>query len=211
MQSIIVFNGGSAGDFLKALCIEQLHDRTLFSLDAQGMIEFSDHYFKVCCERIYLDEITIDDIDLTKVFDVDNSHFYLDVFTDLAQSLFYIDYPDTAQELVMTEFINKRLDGDSANFYNIFISFIPVQLRKYITEHNLQASMNTIWQKNLKLWRNQKNLQRIDLCDIVQYNKLVPVVQKLCNKDNLNFELLDRSYQQWLDRNQTFRNFFNQT
>ena len=202
IQSIICFNGGSAGDFLKALCL-LAWDLDISTLDHNGRVEFEDHYFKKFCKNIYnkTDALSIEQIDWDLVYPVENSHFYLPCYTDLAKKLYYINYADSANPVILNEYLRKRHRNSWAHFLDYHIEFIPTKLQKHVNEQNCQQVFEINWMKNLKAWRSNTDLLPVEFKDLLDRNQILDIVQTITDKKINDTVAFDRLYLSWKNNN----------
>lgn len=198
MQSIIVYNGGSAGDLLKALCLEQVLGHSIHRLELNGMVDFDNHYFKDTCEEIYLNHELKESIKYEHVFPIESTHFYLDFYKEITPNLYYIDYHDSCQDLIINTFIGKKLSGSHEDFYSHFIKFITPAMHKYVNSDNLITAMNVTWLKNLSRWRVTPELKPINFADLFNFNCLIEIVTQVSGKAVLDLEKMKKTHNDWL-------------
>lgn len=208
IQSIIVYNGGSAGDFLKSVCVEQLGYGSVHTLTNKGMTEFSHHYFKYLtdcwCAEKFQQPIKIDN---TLVYPVENTHYYNDCYKQITDHVFYIDYPEESQSLIIELYIRKRWQNDYSGVLRHHRTAIPKHLQKFVKMENIIPVLNTLWIKNLKTWRSSE-LKKIDICQLLDYNLLVSTVEDIIQQPLIDPVQLKTTYQKWIDKNQDLVNFF---
>lgn len=200
IQSIICFNGGSAGDLLKALCL-LAWDLDVSKLDPNGRIEFDSHYFKIFCKNVYLGQCQVNDIDWGCVFPVENSHFYLSCYTDIAKKLYYIDYDDAINPVILNEYVRKRHRNSWSHFLDYNTNFIPASLQKHVNSENCQQVFEINWMKNLKSWRANSNLMPIEFKDLLDRNHILDVVQTITDKKFNDITAFDKVYTEWKNNN----------
>jgi hypothetical protein len=205
MQSIICFNGGSGGDFLKSLCLQK--DINYQITDA-GMIEFNDHYFKSITEKIYDKKATVSDIDFDRVWKVDNSHYYFDFFNAISKNVYYIDYPDILTSHIIKTYINKRHNQDISLFLQRHLQSIPEPLRARVTVETAFRTFEILWMKNLSRWRNNKNLTAIDLKDLFDIDLVCNIVEQLQGHPINDLALLTSAHAIWISKNQNLHQLF---
>ena len=108
VRSIIIYNGGAAGDFLKSVCIDQLGASADYEINSEGMMESRQHYFKDFVETCYNNgPNSISQLDYSQTSPVENSHFYFESLQSVTDSLFYIDYPDQLQSEILKLYRKK--------------------------------------------------------------------------------------------------------
>ena len=209
IQSIIVYNGGSAGDFLKSVCVEQLHRGSVHTLTDKGMTEFSNHHFKYLTDRWYREQFQQPlDIDNNKVYQVENTHYYNECYHQITHNVFYIDYPDESQPLITELYIKKRWLNDYQKVLDNHKKSLPEHLQKFVKIQNIVPVLNTLWIKNLKTWRSCPGLKKIDICQLLSYDSLVPIVEDIIQQPLLDAVQLKTTHQKWIDMNQDLVNFF---
>lgn len=200
IQSIICFNGGSAGDLVKALCL-LAWDLDISQQDSNGRIEFDSHYFKHFCKNVYLGTHRIEHIEWDQVWPVENSHFYLPCYAQLAKKLYYINYDDAVNPVILNEYLRKRHKNNWAHFLDYHKNFIPVSLQKHVNDQNCQQVFEINWIKNLKAWRGNSNLMRIEFADLLDRNKILQVVQSITDTQFQDTTAFDKVYQSWQEKN----------
>ena len=206
IRSIIIFNGGSCGDFLKSVCLEQIYKQPVHDLINNGStIQFKNNYFKNFCESMYQESVETE-IDYTKTSLIENTHFYLDYFNQLNSLLFYIDYPDSAQSMITQCYIEKRMNSDIEKFRQHHIKYIPESIQYKINTSNIVAAFDAQNKKNLAIWRQK--IQSIPLYSLFNFDSLLPIVEKLCRQSLTNIDLLQESQKKWLDANPRLSNYF---
>lgn len=209
IQSIIVFNSGSAGDFLMGLCCSQI-DNTLVNYKQlnSGRMLIDNEYFKTSSQKLFYNPDSDMKWDFSKTYKVENSHFWLDAYKDLASRCVYIDYPDQVQESIMDIFIEKVYNNDIQKMLDFNLPNMLPALRPKITINNTKQVYNVLWRKNLIGWHNNKNLTAIELKDFFYKNKLENIVKKLINNKISNQEMFDNIYNNWLSKNTKLRELF---
>jgi hypothetical protein len=206
ITSIIIFNGGAAGDFLKAICVEQLLGPK-HVLDGNGMIDFDHHHLKDVTESWYTNKNQLM-IDYDKLCAVENTHYYHECYKSLANNLFYIDYPDHLQPLIFKLYVKKRYNNNLDSLIQQHQSTIPKQLQHVVTVNNIESMLNILWIKNLRNWRKTSGLTKINFEDMLSYDNLEKVVEKIIQQPLSNPAQLKTTYQNWIDNNPELVNFF---
>lgn len=208
IQSILVYNGGSAGDFLKTVSIEQLGQGSNHTLTDQGMIEFDHHYFKFITSQWYDDKYQHPiEIDNSRVYGVENTHYYHESYFQITDNIFYIDYSEELQPLILDLYVKKRWNNDYQKLLKLHESSLPENLRKFVQTENISKVLNVIWIKNLKLWR-AAGIKRIDFQDLLNYDSMASTVERIIQQPIVDAELLQKTYQSWIDKNHSLVSFF---
>lgn len=203
VQCIITFNGGSAGDLLKTVCLEQISNFNNYHIDATGKIYMShrDNYFKELCrtEQRYKQKQLVD---FTQCFPIENSHSYHDWFRDITSNLFYIYYHDLATPMIVETFINKRKGEDFNKWLQeILPTHIPSALQSRVTQHNLIDVLGIFWKKNMHNWQANAALTPIPMTDLFELTALSQWVERLCNQPLSNPAQLAKTHRAWLAKN----------
>ena len=110
LQSIVLFNGGSCGDFLKTICISQLQGQSLVVVNSDGRAKNSNEYFKKLCAERY-PQVAMPELDWSQISLVENAHHYLPWQSQLSDTVWYIDYPDACQTTVVNVYIKKAINN----------------------------------------------------------------------------------------------------
>lgn len=203
-----MFTGGSGGDFLKMLCCRQLYPEFNFQLTPAGMIDFNDHYFKDNSQRFF--EGDQSQLDYDRVHLVDNSHYYLENYANIADQLFFIDYPDSIVEVIVDIYIKKRFSGDLELFFNDHYSSLPETMKKYVNKENLVQISPTLWLKQLKVWRENTVLTPVQLSDFFNSQKLKIACETIMQSPIRDTALFDNDHNEWLEKNQKLIEIFTQ-
>jgi hypothetical protein len=94
IQAIICYVGGSGGDFLKTLCLQQFKTdiKLEHNVTDTGLVLHNRRYFKDITLDYCNTNIVPEVFDWSQVDPVENSHHYFDWFTTLAEKFYYIDF-----------------------------------------------------------------------------------------------------------------------
>jgi len=205
ISAIICFNSGSAGDLLLALCLSQLNPSYACFLDANGAINLKKQYFKEITKQIYYKHNTPADIDFNKVNPIENTHYYLDFYTDIAKTLYYINYPDNYQIKIL-ESVKKKRHGDSwINFLEYNKQFLPEFAKQKVTVDNVIEIFSKRWNRNLLVWRANSHMIPINFLDFFNATKMQNIVEKIINQPVIYNEVFQTTYQSWLEKNQDLK------
>lgn len=208
IKSIIIFNGGSCGDFLQAVCLEQIYQQSNYVLqNNNSTIQIKKQYFKHFCGDTYHKNATAP-LNFDQTFPVENSHYYLDFFADLNCQLFYIDYLDSAQELITQCYIEKRMSNSIEKFYSHHIKYIPQPLQHKINTSNIMSAFNAQNKKNLTLWRQNPQIRSIPISSLFDIELLISVVETVCQQPLTNVDMLQTTQTKWVNANPALHNFF---
>jgi hypothetical protein len=207
IRSIIVFNPGSAGDFLTALCLTQLYDTELHRQTKDGRILVDTDYFKHTSQQLFYEQKSID-WDLSKLKYVENTHYWSDSYKEIADQHFYIDYPDHLQHTVMQIYLHKIFKNDIDKFLDRHLPSLPHGIRSKIDKKNALEVFNIRWLKSLKAWRSNQTLGCVQLADFFDREKLKSIVEIIIKDKIHNHEKFDLLYQEWMEKNQTIKDSF---
>jgi len=204
IRSIICFNPGSAGDLLKALCL----DASQYQLESHGGILLKNQYFKTFTEKVYYQTAEQQDINFELVHQVDNTHFYMDFYNNISEQVFYINYAYHLQIEILSAVNRKRYHNNWDEFISYHFYSIPAPLQKYISTKNAVEVFNIMWFKNLKEWRSNKKLIPIELADFFQYDAMKKIVENVTGKKITNFSEFDHTYHTWIKLNSDLLDLF---
>jgi hypothetical protein len=203
IRSIICFNGGSAGDFLKVACNQQLGTSVNYTISTQGMVEIS-HNFKNFADAVYNQKKSWESFDSVKFSIIENSHFYLEEFKSLTDNLFYIDYPDILGSTVVELYATKRF-RDHNRLVESVKSTLPSPMQKYVNSSNVKEICEVRWKRNLQSWRENSNINAVNLVDFFNFERLSTVITSIIGQELLDFEKLRSLQNDWLRKNSTIR------
>jgi hypothetical protein len=208
IRSIILFNGGSAGDLLKAACLEQIYQRSLHNLDNKGMVNLNHDYFKDFCRDFFHRRVTLSDLIRDRMHTVENTHYYLDIFSEIAMKVFYIDYPDSAQTTIMKAYLGKRFNNNIDLFFKEHFATIPDQFTSKIDCNNIISVCDILWINNLRSWRDKPNLEAIQFKHILNFDLFSAAIEKICQFSLNNKDKLHTTHTNWLESNTMLKNYF---
>lgn len=199
IQSVICFNGGSAGDFLKLACNQQIDPEVNYTISKSGMVLISND-FKNFANDVYDKNKTWNDIESVEISQIENSHFYLEEFKTLADRLFYIDYPESLDSVVVDVYTRKRVQNCQALVKRVKPT-LPPPLQQYVNENNVKEICKIQWRKNLNAWRKNTNLAPIQLKDFFDFEKLSAIVAYVSGQTTLDLIKLHELYKCWTEKN----------
>jgi len=208
-RAVICFNSGSGGDFLKAICNEQLQPgRLTHYIHADGTVDIANNSFKQAVEHIYYNKLGTGAIFDVLNEPVENAHYYIEELKEVTTNLFYIEYPDDANEDIIKSYVNKRLMGDQAIFFDSFKSTLPKSLQNKLTVDNLYTSSKIKWAKNIKSWRANPSLQPVALEDFFNPDKFQRIIKTITSLDTLNEDMFLKTYNLWIKNNNYLKEIF---
>jgi hypothetical protein len=205
IQSIICFNGGSAGDFLAGMCSEQLLGKSTYQIRANGILALSST-FKGMTKANYYNDTVPDNLENT--LPVENTHFYLDYYPEIAHQLFYIDYPDHIARDIVQIFMLKRFNDDPALLADFIKQNYTEPLRSKITSDNILDVCKINWLKNVRSWRNNPTLKPLYLKDYFDQSSFYHMVETVCQCDIQNHDALALGYSDWISKNTRLKQLF---
>lgn len=205
IQSIIIFNGGSAGDFLRTVCLEQLDNFDRYSVNSTGMIVTSleDNYFKELCKRQQKTNQQ-HSLDFDRCLTIENAHCYYDWFQDITTNLFYIHHDDSISTKVAQAFVDKRKpDNFDSWVQRIMPNHTPPSMLSQINQDNFADILSIFWKKNLRDWQSNSALTPIPFKDLFDSASITQWVERLCNQPISDPDRLANTHQAWLNKNST--------
>jgi hypothetical protein len=199
----IVFNSGSAGDFLINLLVQSTDTR----INDSGSVDniHNAELFKHACEFFYKNNWDTTFFYKIGTVDIVNTHYYYPQLKELFPEckFYYIDdyeYVDITVDL----YIKKRIYSESKTLLDWLHetnSFPQVKKIKDISDEHLKKIMINDWLKNLDLWKNF-NLSRIGFDEILDKNKCRNLIKSIV-KYNLNEDIFSGTYDRWYDKNKS--------
>ncbi len=204
IQSIICYVGGSGGDFIKTLCVQQfdLDNSVKCDITDTGMVLHNRRHFRDVCVDYFKDSSIVPDmLDWSKVDLVENSHHYYDWFPKVAKNLYYIDFPELATANIIDVYVSKRHQGNLMQFVEKHKQTLPDWAQQRITEHNAQQFFSTVWLKQLRAWRSMPNLEAVALADFFDRQRLISLVERLTQQPVRDFVRFDQTFTTWAEKN----------
>lgn len=209
IRSIIVFNSATAGDFLTSLCWSQLNlPNQPWSQHSSGRMSVNNDYFKEHTTAVFYNAGSIASLDPSKIYPVENSHYWLPCYNDLADRTVFIDYPDQVQGQIIEIYLHKVFDNDKQKMLQRNLPHQLPALASKITVDNIEQVLRIHWQKNIKGWRNNSSMTSIQLADFFDQTLIQQHVCRLIDDELTNQKLFDDLYQNWLMRNHWLRSLF---
>ena len=212
IKSIIVFNGGSAGDFLKFICLSQIEqDENAVSVLDNGRVVSANEYFKKICSLHY--NKSRPDLDYSKIFPVENSHHLLPWFKQVSDQLYFIDYPDRCQRQIVDIYIAKARRGNIEYVWHREIELglldnVHKSLQHKISQENIVEVIKINWKRNLRGWRTDTTLAPIQLSEFFDLEKFAEIVMNVSKLDKINMDLLKKQHNNWTSKNQILQGMF---
>ena len=210
IQSIICYNGGSGGDFVKALCCKQYskEKHINFAFSDQGQTKFVSHYFKMYCEqnyRYWQQSQVPSTLDVGKVYPVENSHYFHEWFKTITPNIYFIDYPDHAAEQLVNIYLQKPHRGDIQKFLQNQKPTLPDWAQRKLDDKNFIKIFPILWTKQIKVWRQRSDMTAINLVDFFDVKKLQLIVEKITNVPVRDQEDFSTFFEKWSSANQALR------
>jgi len=207
IQAIICFNGGAAGDFLTAVCNQQLDVGTNHYVCDNGMVTLPAR-LKICSQQIYNNIITWDDLHIFKFSPVENSHFYFDQFKIITPKLFFIDYADNMHKEIVKVFVDKRFAGNNEKFLHSVKPSFPEYMQTKLTADNVVELSAINWKRNHTLWKSTGALTPVNLGDFFDQIRFELIVKEITGLETLDRHSLEEIYNNWICRNNYLQQLF---
>lgn len=202
ISSIICFNGGSAGDLLLTLCLTQVNQDLAFSTETAGFINIKKQYFKNTSKQIFLKQISANDIDLTRVRPIENTHYFLDFYKNIADKIYFIDYPDHMQNKILSRYVEKKYQNDWSKFLTSAKESLPEFARTKVTVDNCMQLFAIQWKKNLIAWRDNPDIAPLAVEKFSSMESMIIMVEQIINQSIESKETFERIYKPWQEKNQ---------
>lgn len=205
VQSMICYVGGTGGDFLKTLCLQQLDLNTSVecNITDTGLVLHNRRYFRDIC--VDYKNVVPNILDWSQVDPVENSHYYFDWFVELAEKFYYIDFPESAAVGIVDVYIAKRHQSNLMHFVEAHKQTLPVWAQQRVTEHNARQFFSTLWLKQVHIWKTVPNMQTIALADFFNRQNLINVVQQLTQTPIRDFDKFDQTFTTWTEKNSVLK------
>lgn len=205
---MICYVGGTGGDFLKTLCLQQIVStgEVESSITDTGMLLHNRRYFRDICVDYYNTNSTRpNNLDQSQIDPIENSHYYFDWFTELTDQFYYIDFPDSATAGIIDVYVSKRHQGDLAHFVETHRHTLPLGLQDKVTEKNAQQFFSVLWIRQLRLWKNMSNFSSIALSDFFNKSRLIEIVQCLTKQPIKNIDEFNNTFLTWTEKNSVLK------
>jgi hypothetical protein len=211
VQSIICYAGGTGGDFLKSMCLQQLNseEHTWATIAKSGQAIFKDLYFKQFCIHDYTrpdtDQLPLN-LDLTKINPIENSHYYFNWFSKLTNKVYFIDYPEHCTAEIIKIYIQKEQSGDITRFINYHKNTLPEWAQSKLTEDNAIQIFSTQWIKQLNIWRAMSSLTPIDIKKFFSLQEFQQLIENLIDQSITDIDKFNSTYSKWIKYNTRLKN-----
>ena len=147
-------------------------------------------------------------VDLSSVLPIENTHYYLDYYPQLARKLFYIDYPDTMSHDIVNMFLFKRFDNNTELLADFIKKTYAEPIRSKLNANNIIEVCKINWTKNLRSWRNNSQLEPLYLKDYFDRSMFYNMVETVCQCKIKNYKTLSAGYDNWVSKNDQLRQLF---
>ena len=203
-EIIILFNGGSHGDFLKASCECMLFGKKI-KLSSIGQVliksKFKNDSIKMWREgkRTSLKKGNYDHVEV--------GHVWHDEFKKFPSKFYYINYPKKINSILINELIKKPFKNEITNaieYYKNKIKIFPKNFNKHITSKNFIQMLEILQLKNLEKFKNVPNIQKIDITELYEYNNIIKLLKRIGCYNAKNESMYQRYYYHWQERNSKF-------
>jgi hypothetical protein len=209
IQSIIVFNSATAGDFLTSLCWSQLNLSTsLYNQQDSGRVLIENSYFKDTTKQMFYNPGSTIEFDCSKIFPVENSHYWIDCYNNIANQCVFINYPDNTQQAIMDIYLEKVFDNNIQKMLDHNLVNLHAYFASKVTVDNIVDILNIQWLKNIKGWKNNPNLEAIELADFFCQKKIEKIVKMLINNSLSDQSRFDKIYKNWISKNSKLMQLF---
>jgi len=209
IRSIIVFNSATAGDFLTSLCWSQLDvSANLFDQKQSGRMTIQNFYFKDITTKMHHNPDCDLKLDFSRVFPVENSHYWLECYKDIADRCVFIDYPKNIQPYIIEIYLEKVFKNDKQKMIDLNLPNLHPYIASQVSVHNINEILNIQWQKNINGWRDNPNLSAINLNDFFDPHATKRMVEKLINQPLTDEHKFDIIYKNWINRNKKLSELF---
>lgn len=209
IKSIIIFNSATAGDFLTALCWSQLFESSsLYEQQTTGRVMLKSSYFKKITQKIYHSNQDNVEFDYTKIYPVENSHYWLDCYLTMADHCVYINYPVELQQNIFDIYLEKVCAYNLQNMIDINLVNQHPYIASKMNVDNVQKIINIHWRKNVAAWQLNKNLTAIELEDFFDRSRLIDIVETLIGQPISYIDKFDSIYHNWLAHNSKLKSLF---
>lgn len=209
IRSIIVFNSATGGDFLTSLCWSQLAGTSgSFRQEDSGRMNLNNRYFKDITTKMYHEPGINLEFDPAQMHLVENSHYWLNVYNEIADQCVFIDYPEQIQSYIMQIYLEKVFGNDKQKMLERNMPHQQSFIAKKISVDNVEKILNIHWQKNIRAWRCNSNMLPIQLADFFDYQKMQSVVCQLIGHELVDEQKFEQIYNNWLSKNNKLRCLF---
>ena len=201
---IILFNGGSHGDFLKASCEQMLFGKVIkinsvgqalvtskFKNDAMNMWREGK---KTSFKKSNYDHIEV-------------SHVWYSEFEPFPSKFYYINYSKKINSTLFDILIKKPFKNNITNaikYYKNKMKFFPKNFNKHVTSKNFIQMLEIIQLKNLEKFKKVPNIQKIDITELYEYDSMIKLLKRMNCYNAKNEIMYQRYYYHWKERNSKF-------
>ena len=165
-------------------------------------------YFKKITQESFYNPKKKINFDFSQVFQVENSHYWLDQYSNIANRCVYINYPSEIQQDIMQIYIEKVFDNSVQKMLDYSIVDQTPYIASKMNVDNVIKILNIQWLKNINAWKQNNQLTAIELKDFFIKSKIESIVEMLIDGKISNQQKFNELYSNWVGTNSKLKSLF---
>ena len=161
-------------------------------------------YFKEITKQIFLKQVQPDEIDYQLIKPIENTHYWFDFYKNIANKIYFIDYPDRMQYKVLARYVEKRYNNDREQFLLSSKKSLPEFVQPKVTLDNCMQLFAIQWKKNLSGWRSNTGMTAVSLEKFSDIISMQTIVEKIIDQPIGSKKDFEQIYLPWREKNQDF-------
>lgn len=199
---IILAIGGSHGDFLINCCRIMQGEEIKKRITITGQAEFRNEFKHKTQFRFKKGKKQ--NLELDKINDVELSHIWYDDFQKYPSEFFYIGFAKEILPVILKMYLTKVCNNNLQQAVNKLNYFIPEELGRKINAQNISKILPVLWWNAQIKYQQQKDIKRIELTDLYDYDKLLKILQQLGVYNKSLEKELKEYHTEWLQKNSVY-------
>jgi len=201
---IILAVGGSHGDFLINSCRIMQGEKIENNINKVGQSIFSSQFKNIT--RIAFIKGKKQDLQFDEANDIELSHVWYDDFQNYPSKFFYIGFSKEILPIIIKMFLAKVCMNNLQKAVDYFNYYTIDGLSKKINTHNISKILPIVWWNAQKKYQKQKNIEKIEMTDLYDYNKFLEVLKKLDVSKKIKEKNLKKYHAEWQQKNSIYIN-----
>lgn len=201
---IILALGGSHGDFLINSCKIMQGEKIKKTITNVGQSKFSNQ-FKIKTQFSFK-KGKKQELQLNEANNIELSHIWYDEFQTYPSKFFYIGFSKEILPVIIKMYLTKVCSDSLQKAVDHFKYYTTDGLSKRIDTNNISKILPIVWWNTQKKYQQQKNIEKIEMTDLYDYNKFLKVLKRLNVYKKNNEKQLTLYHTEWQQKNSIYIN-----
>jgi len=136
---------------------------------------------------------------------IENSHYYNEDFNNYCSKIFYIDYPDSFNNVIADRYVDNKIlvDPYLRDYHcNQLVTRIGIKKEK-VTDNLLRLDARITWKKHLNSLR-EAGIQPIDIKLLFSFETTVKLIETIIDNKCQKLDEIKKIWAEWYNVNQEF-------